>query len=205
MEDSNDEIGKLFKAAFEGHKTPPTNEEWEVLGSSLTKHNFFKFNPYQFNIYYAGTIVICFLICVGVGSHYGYKNFVEPSFTQTIEIQTTISSEDSTAYLITENPVKTQNEGQKKESRDNPKGEQISERKETTLLIEQTSSARLTPVTKRVDSSNQALQRKEHSSKVDSLSHPLKPAKRTLYITKRDTIFRFDTIKTQKKQRKWLR
>ncbi len=202
MEERNDDIGKLFKNAFTGHKVPPSNEEWEMLNSSLTKHNFFKFNPYQFNIYYASTIVVCFFICVGVGSHYTYKHFVEPIFTQTIQIQTSVESGDSIPNVSSKELGPIQEVKPAYEKNITVASHSLKD-KSISIVVDQEIQVNTSHQLAKSDSSSHFHPPNVSISIVDSVSGKDKPYKRTLYITKRDTIFRFDTVKTPKRQRRW--
>lgn len=204
MEELEDDIGLLFKNAFDGHKASPGDASWEGLNHSLGTRNFFRFNPYQFNIYYASSIIACLFICLGVGSHYTYRNWIE-------EKQPIVSVAPAPVY--------------KGEGTATQELEETEEKPQSTQKVEATVEKKTSGKEATVDEM-EALPKPEKEkavslpAKADSSYHIKSPAtvhsaprleadssakpKRTLYITKRDTIFKVDTIKTHKKQKKWF-
>ncbi len=53
MKGNENNIGNIFKKAFEGHRVEMPESEWLNISTKLTRNNFMKFTPYKFNIYYA--------------------------------------------------------------------------------------------------------------------------------------------------------
>lgn len=205
MEEQEDKLGSLFKTSFEGHKVPLEEGEWDVLSNRLEKRNFFKFNPYQFNIYYASTIIACFFICLGLGSNYVYKQYVysepllEASGTKVNTTVPTVEAPKSRNVTV------------------NPKG--LAYDTQATVIPQKEEKA-----IKKGDAVETAVEMPQHhliSSpiKKDTIAHlePQQPTlqvittdsskinKKVLYITKQDTIFKYDTVRTHKSKKRWLK
>lgn len=206
MEELEDDIGLLFKNAFDGHKASPGDTSWEALNHSLGTRNFYRFNPYQFNIYYASSIIACLFICLGVGSHYTYKQWIEDRQPVVSVAPATVPTGVGLASEELEVPAKPQSD-QKVETATEKKAfvkESSQAGKGVTENPEKERAVNYAPI--KTDSSHHVAAKNpaplHHTSQVkaDSSTKP----KRTLYITKRDTIFKVDTIKTHKKQKKWF-
>lgn len=205
MEEQEDTLGLLFKNSFEGHKPPLEEGEWDMLSNSLEKRNFFKFNPYQFNIYYASTILACFFICLGVGSHYVYKQ--HPFSASNSETSTVLSDTSATHVL---------GEGKKIRAED-PQEEFNSEPHVPYSRVEE-KKVEKKPTEEKTVSEPSQVPSNSLTSKKDTITHSVvhktnpqptidssKINKKVLYITKQDTIFKYDTVRTHKPRKKWLK
>lgn len=61
------DIGALYNEKLKDYKKPPEDFGWMDIDSKVSKINFLRFNPMQFNIYYALLIVGTFIISTGIG------------------------------------------------------------------------------------------------------------------------------------------
>lgn len=210
MEEQGDEICQLFHKAFNEHISPLENGEWEALGKTLQKHNFFRFNAFQFNIYYASTIVFCFLICLGVGSHYTYTHVMRPHHL-----------EDTSKIL---NPVPMPTRELAIPTSSNTKHENLETRTKTSGIHEDPKERPANPLFGKILGSSKSMEKNEEANKEsnspfypDTAVHfqatkdgaktdsaKIKP-RRTLYITKQDTVFEYDTLRAPKRKKKWFK
>lgn len=209
MENLKDNIGELFSNTFEKHEIIPEREEWDMLSASLQKRNFFRFNATQFNVYYASTIVFCFLVCLGVGSHYTYTHFIKPNKLVensldtpsdsskeavskqriSVENQETANSESSSLSLHESKNATTASSSINKNGKD-----EVKENQEVTTFSE---------TLNRKDSIHVQANIPVHkpATKDSAKARP----KRILYITKQDTILKFDTLHAPKQKKKWFK
>lgn len=209
MKNTQDNIGTLFSNTFEKHEIIPEREEWDMLSTTLQKRNFFRFNATQFNVYYASTIVFCFLVCASVGSHYTYTHFIKPNKP----VETSLDA-----------PSNSSKEAISKQ-RVSGKNQQITNTESSSLPLEEsknakTSSSSINKNSKAEVQENQVIATVSESVKRKDSVHvqanvPVhKPIakdsakarpKRTLYITKQDTILKFDTLHAPKQKKKWFK
>lgn len=207
MEDVKDDIGQMFQKTFESHKTKPDPGDWEILAGSVQKINFFKFNPFQFNIYYASTILFCFVTCLGIGSHYTYSHMfgadekrgvIDPKDSTNIKVLNNNSSiEDKSLHWVKDSIqvkteknlenikfMKTQKQGSKQNMKETEDPSSLTNKKEIAVSV---------------DTLQKPIQLKQVIFSADSSK--LK-RKRTLYVTKQDTIIQFDTLHAPKQKRR---
>lgn len=217
MEEPQDNIGNLFLQAFEGHQVSPEREEWDVLQKTLQTRNFFKFNPMQFNIYYASSIIFCFLVCVGVGSHYTYTQWKKPATTHdrvlpspapttygptglpAVDVRDELGvHRPNPNHATSDDDKQTIGKGRGNGTSDEQMTEQptaedahtsySSKNEGTPNTLTAPDTVHVKPVT----------HHKTH--KADTTTKP----KRILYITKQDTIIQYDTLRAPRKKKKWF-
>jgi len=209
MENTQDTIGTLFSNTFEKHEIMPEREEWDMLSTTLQKRNFFRFNATQFNVYYASTIIFCFLVCLGVGSHYTYTNFIKPNK----QVETNLgSSSDSSIEAVSKQSISVENQeaaNAKSSSlslNESKNAKAISSninKKDKVEAKENQVLATVSETVKRKDSVQVQANIPVHKPIIkDSIK--AKP-KRILYITKQDTILKFDTLHAPKQKKKWFK
>jgi hypothetical protein len=209
MENLKDNIGELFSNAFEKHEIIPEGEEWDMLSATLQKRNFFRFNATQFNVYYASTIVFCFLVCAGVGSHYTYTNFIK--LNKQVESSLATPS-DSSIEAITKQKISVENQEAANakstslplvESKNAKTGSSIINKNDKVEAKENQVLETVSETVKRKDSVHVQATIPVHKL-VSKDSIKAKP-KRILYITKQDTILKFDTLHAPKQKKKWFK
>ena len=211
MENTQDNIGMLFSNTFEKHEIIPERDEWDTLSASLQKRNFFRFNATQFNVYYASTIVFCFLACAGVGSHYTYTNFIKPNkqvesnldnpSNSSLEVvskqRISFENQDRTNAESTSLPLDESKNAKTISSNINKNGNVEAKAKENQVL------ATVSETVKRKDSVHVQANVSVHKP-INKDSIKAKP-KRILYITKQDPILKFDTLHAPKQKKKWFK
>jgi hypothetical protein len=216
MDDIKDKLGELFRTTFEEHHAPLESEDWEGLNTKLQRRNFFKFNALQFNVYYASMIIFCFMVCAGIGSHYTYTTFLRTDDNITKKehskqelLVSDIENNSGTTVLIKEKDALNN----RRPLSSIPKNEGIySKGNKNTEASNDTSLIPKGSIEKKVkEIENQRIPPEvsptisiHHHVNSDSLK-PKQKTKRTLYITKQDTIIQYDTIPSAKKKKKWLK
>lgn len=181
----------LFKDELKNYNPKLTYSEIDFLDKIIAKNNFYKFNPYHFNLFYAIAIVSGFFITMSLAGHYLYS-------------QTRLNKpEEITTIALT--PVSKQ----KKKLRQNAENFKLSQGPTTKKII---ALKTLKKETKNHQSSNIHT---NFTLASDNLYHdsttttaPTRPnnsniTRKLVYITQKDTIFQIDTIRTLKKN-KWF-
>ena len=209
MENTHDNIGELFSNTFEKHEIIPKREEWDMLSATLQKRNFFRFNATQFNVYYASTIVFCFLVCLGVGSHYTYTNFIK--LNKPLETRLGTLS-DSSKEVVSKRSMSVENREisnvesaslSSPENKHAKNSSSSSNKNRKTEIKENQSINTVLETATRKDSVHLQANIPVHKpiSKDSAKARP----KRILYITKQDTILKFDTLHAPKQKKKWFK
>jgi len=185
-----DPLKNIYKKAFDGYIQPVDPFEFDKLQLVLQKHNFMRFQAFQFNVYYASMIATFFLLSIGTTSHYVY-NFVlnKPQaevINMPIPVSTVIIEQNRKSDKITKNenkPVKAK-----------------SESKEAASTIEQIKTTSIDDNTTIIE---EQLVSSPVSENIHAVIHPVsEPAKihikkQKVVIELQDTIHKFDTIKTK--------
>lgn len=202
MTEKEDDIGKLFRTTLDGLETPIESGEWESMQTHLQKWNFFHFNAFQFNIYYAGMVIFCFITCAFVGTHYTYTNFFKKTDLVVREEQVV---RDKVKGEMGNNPLKEDSKNEKSVVGERNNQIVTLPRKYIKLIenkiITRKEESKLTALdTNRIETPIPAVV--PVVSKPDSVKP--KP-KRVVYLTKQDTIIQFDTIQAPKKKKKWFK
>lgn len=191
-----DPIKQLFKQGFEEFNPSVDFNEWYSYKELLSKHNFLRFNLFQFNVYYALAIATCFLLSIGTTAHYAYHfaqlptsnsvvvsgKKVEPTTHSGIDEATTSSHPIHNPSLRTES---------------------------TKVKRDKNSESEITPVTTEVTPSQDTATKAEPTRQVMAEEKQLEanPALETpkivtkrqrIIVPKQDTIHRFDTVKSRK-------
>lgn len=58
MTSEKDDIENIFKDTFRDYDVNTSNNEWLSISKKLSVNNFINFNPFNFNIYYVGLLVV---------------------------------------------------------------------------------------------------------------------------------------------------
>jgi hypothetical protein len=184
----------LFKDELKNFNPKLSYSEIDFLDKVILKNNFYKFNPYHFNLFYAMAIVSGFLLTMTLAGHYLYS-------------QTRLNKPMSTANIALVQPSK-----QMKSLSPNDKNITIIKPSETkkniaikTLKKEPKRHQFGKPHTN-VSLANNNL---SHDSSLTTNTLPyvfdshMKSNRKLVYITQKDTIFQIDTVRTLKKN-KWF-
>ena len=209
MENTQDNIGTLFSNTFETHEIIPEREEWDMLSTTLQKRNFFRFNATQFNVYYASTIVFCFLACAGVGSHYTYTNFIKPNK----QVESNLDNpSNSSLEVVSKQRISFENQDAANAESSSLSSHESKNAKIASSSINKNSKVEVKE-NQEVISFSETVKRKDsvHVQANIPVHKPItkdsikaKP-KRILYITKQDTILKFDTLHAPKQKKKWFK
>jgi hypothetical protein len=190
----DDPLKKIYKKAFDTYTQPVESFEFDKLQLALQKHNFMRFQAFQFNVYYASMIATFFLLSIGTTSHYVY-NFVlnkpQDEFVNTVIPASKVvieQNKNSDKLARIENKkVKV-----KRQTNENIKESNSSVNQVKTTLIDHDKTI--------VEEQSTSLAISEN---IQTLSQPsLEPTKvhikkQKVVIELQDTIHKFDTIKTK--------
>jgi len=202
MEEDN--IGQLFRTSFEAHKDVPESGEWEMLQTSMQKVNFFKFNALQFNIYYASTILFCFLTCLTIGSHYTYSHILNLSnkeeSTGKINKIESVDAQSSVSEIQKPSEIIKLNYKKENKSPENSSVAKLPVKASEEKGMQETYGNNTTKVNVSGKSPSDTTHSKKETFTAEQKQDTLKKPKRTLYITKQDTIYQYDTLKAVKKK-----
>lgn len=200
MENSKDVFANLFKEEFQNNTESLSLDEQYQLEKFVRKQAFWSFSPYTFNMYYALAIVSGFLLSTTLGVHYIYNYVYQNPYQKYANVQNVILTNDS---ITIENEQHFSNTT----THTNKNKPLIPAAKNTTL---QTGTQRKKVNT--IDSSIVNTPKIEPiiSSKPNFVPEEIipikkdsiKPVRKTIYITKRDTIFQLDTLKNKPKRKK---
>lgn len=207
-------IGELYKERFEEFECPGDSSDWNELAYKLDKKEFFKFNISRFNIYYSSLIVITFIlsVCVFV------RHTILMEEDNNLETVNPVSGERRSAADLG-SAIEDDEQGETEVARKNPfyngsnDGYRDSDNetknalpsregtsssgsgdamKKDTLVRVLTESKVITDTLKKTSASDSI-------SKVKPKVNP-KP-KKIVYITKQDTIVKYDTLRKKKRNK----
>jgi hypothetical protein len=202
MENNKDVFANLFKEEFQNNTESLSLSEQYQLEKLVRKQAFWSFSPYTFNMYYALAIVSGFLLSTTLGVHYIYNYVYQNPYQYYAIEQKAILPNDS----ITVNN-NTEQHFSNTTTRTNNNKPLIPSVKNTILQTGNQSNADKTidssivnsPKIEPIISAKPNLEPEEiKPMKKDSI----KPIRKTIYITKRDTIFQLDTLKNKPKRKK---
>lgn len=202
MENSKDVFANLFKEEFQNNTESLSLSEQYQLEKLVRKQAFRSFSLYTFNMYYALAIVSGFLLSTTLGAHYIYNYVYQNPYQKYVNTQNVILPIGS---------ISTKNENEQHFSNTEThinNNKPLNPATKNTILQTATHSK----VVKTIDSSMGNPPKVEPiiSSKPNIESEEIKPMKKDsikpirkiIYITKRDTIFQLDTLKNKPKRNK---
>ena len=200
MENSKDVFANLFKEEFQNNSESLSLDEQYQLEKLVRKQAFWSFSPFTFNMYYALAIVSGFLLSTTLGAHYIYNYVYQNPYQQYMIEQKAILSNDSKT-------IENEQHFSNTTTHTNKNKPLIPAAKNTTLQTGTQSKS-----VKTIDSSAVNPPKIEPiiSSKPNFVpdeiipikKDSIKPVRKTIYITKRDTIFQLDTLKNKPKRKK---
>lgn len=79
---NNKELKNMFSEALSDFEDKEDRNEWLGIEQKLIRRNFFKFNAYRFNVYYACCVGFTFLLALGLGGHYLHHHVFSPERNQ---------------------------------------------------------------------------------------------------------------------------
>lgn len=183
---STETIGDLFNIEFDDFKPSLSLKELEMIDKEQTKIKFYKFNIYQFNMYYALVILSGFLLTLGCACHYLYtQNHIVKSNYQTITNNKPIVNKQIDNKIMRPTIVSIAS----KTSKHNKIKSSDKFITKPALITEQNKS-QLIIIEKAID------------IKKDSISAvpvEIKTIHKKMFIMKRDTIYKNDTLKVKPK------
>lgn len=189
-----DPLKNIYKKAFDSYTQPVDPFEFDKLQLALQKHNFMRFQAFQFNVYYASMIATFFLLSIATTSHYVYNFVLKKS--QEGFVNTTIPASRAIVEQSTKTDKVTKNENKqekaKSESKDDRKKANSSGNQLNTNLIDNNETI--------VEEKSTIVSTSENIQVVSQpSSEPIKVhiKKQKVIIELQDTIHKFDTIKTK--------
>lgn len=209
---SNRNLGELYNDEFFHLEEALEPHEISLMENTLDKTQFYRFNPFKFNVYYCLMIVSGFLITLSLAGHYVYKmnqlqDLLETKGISTktsfeeINLKSNDSKKEDVKNNTTDNNFKNNNNNlnnktlkQHRISNNNPeltintaiKNEQINKVTEPTLNIANENSEL---------KKNEVVPLPQESNIIDPKIAKPKP-KRIVFVTQQDTLYQRDTIKT---------
>ena len=213
-----DTIENLFIEEFQDVETPLNLEEIELMDKLIIKNSFYKFMPYQFNAYYAAAILTSVLINTVFIYHYMYSTHVikktiytssqaDTVYTKSQVEETSIVNKKPTVYIqespshtvtITTEPKSTV----LPESVSNNKIHAVKTLPETAKL-NNSATALVTTTEKPIQAKTPDILHVTDNQTIESTKTEtkIKPQKKIVYITRKDTILQIDTVKTGRRRK----
>jgi len=231
MKEDNKKLGDLYKDVFKDLEEQGTGYDWNDMEKKLDRIQFYRLSFTRFNIYYSLLIITCFIASITSATHYflvavprlNKQNTViitdsvsVPSSGNTLnDPKTTIENRDLNNTMLQDNKKKT-----------DPKSEQNYTQKlrENNAIKSQNSTTKAAPTTNypqnflindgEMEQNSKADGTKANKDSITSANTPIQQLKdtlktpkepktinKTVYITKQDTIFEYDTLKTKKNRK----
>lgn len=202
-----DYIGDFFKAELDDFEPSLSFDELEIIDKIQANNRFYKFSPYNFNIYYAFAILSGFLLTLGCFTHYIFKQQNEVS-----TIETKIHKPGNSPAPILQGGVRKNEINQEVNSSEISKNNtKINNQTNTTnqrvgiVKNENTemNSSTVTNNTIITQPNIEVLNTNATKPTVITDSIPkkkeIKPIRKQIFIVKRDTIYKKDTLKVKRK------
>lgn len=201
MENSKDAFANLFKEEFQNNTESLSLDEQYQLEKLVRKQAFWSFSPYTFNMYYALAIVSGFLLSTTLGAHYIYNYVYQNPYQKYTNAQNVILPKDSITIKVIEQPFSntTTHTNNSKPLIPAVKNTILQTGTQNKSVKTIDSSIVNTPKIEPIISSKPNLVPEEI---VPFKKDSIKPIRKTIYITKRDTIFQLDTLKNKPKRKK---
>lgn len=208
-------IEDLFIEELEGFAPTLNAGEIESMDKLFIKKNFYKFNPYQFNVFYAAAVLTSIIINTVFIYHYFYE---QHTVVRTVYVHNTAVEKNSVAGKQ-ENTVRSTNSVASTKpvhtaldkkgaatgslllpsaTKDNNKlihKDLINPGPESSKSVSIASEETDSPTPKDVIA-------KEQNIEIAKTIIKLKPEKKIVYISRKDTIFELDTVKAGRRRRK---
>lgn len=192
-----DDIGDFFKAELDNFEPSLSFDELEIIDKIQANNRFYKFSPYNFNIFYALAIVSGFLLTLGCVTHYILKQQNDVStienLSQSKKTSKIIPIVNESAKIVEKKNISSTSQG-KTNTSEKPKNNtsklESNNIETTTPTVPQTTNVDLTPqiVTKPISITDSIPKKVE-----------IKPIRKKIFIVKRDTIYKKDTLKIKHK------
>ncbi len=226
MKDDHKKVEDLYKDAFSDFEVPGAGYDWNGIEKHLDKVKFYRLSLTHFNIYYSLLIATCFVASIITASHYFMVTVPYVKDHTTIVIK----DKDSTSTLFQNKKGFKISNGDSEKNKKNipslkadPANESIKTNKYKNSPRNKdyagAESASTSPDKNQPTNSSEnplvipmpankgtkdsiAIVAPMHHEK-DSLKTRKEPktSKKTIYITKQDTIFEYDTLKTKKNKK----
>jgi hypothetical protein len=183
----------LFKDELKNFNPKLTINEIDFLDKFITKNNFYKFNPYHFNLFYAMAIVSGFLITMSLAGHYLYSQALVnqptslPIAMNPASKQMKFLTQNNKIIVANKPNVTKKNIALKTIKKQTKHNHQNTPNTNNPLIINYL----------RIDTSSTI---NESPNAINSKTNTVR---KLVYITQKDTIFQIDTIRTLKKN-KWF-
>lgn len=198
-----DDIGDFFKAELDDFEPSLSFDELEIIDKIQVNNRFYKFSPYNFNIYYAFAIVSGFLLTLGCVTHYVFKQQNEVS-----TIETKIHKPENSPAPIVQGGVRKNEidervnspEISKNNNQTNTTNQRVGIVKNENTEMNNSAVTNNTIITQ---PNNEVLNTNVTKPTVITDSIPkkkeIKPIRKQIFIVKRDTIYKKDTLKVKHK------
>lgn len=208
---NKEHLGDFFKSEFEDFEPELSFKEEQVLHKIQVQNKFYSFDPYHFNVYYALFFVAAFVLNLCCAGHYIYNQINNEETAKSSFIEGTVNTEKK---IIENSDVSTSNINAEKQdvvnnnvlkpsklnnksnfnshsNNDNSpiSGNELKEIPEK-KIIEQQLNHEITP-TKEIQI--------ELPKETEVVKTEIKPIRKKVFIIKRDTIFKKDTLKVKRK------
>jgi len=187
---NNNTLEDFFKTELGNYRPHLDFEEKALIDEIQLKTQFYEFNPYKFNLYYALAIFSGFVISLCCGGHYIYSTskLLELSLMKNEKSNTIVTS----TTLVNSDSIKVNNIQNKKII-----NKDISTSKEIVKKIKPSKFEINENKRKDVISNIQTIQ----PVVKDSIITPqlIQPARKKVIIMRRDTVFQIDTLKVKKR------
>lgn len=212
-----DSIENLFIEEFQDAETALSLDEIEMMDKLIIKNRFYKFNPFQFNVYYAAAILTSVLINTVFIYHYMYSTHVIKKTVYTSYTDSTYTHPDIEDITVS-NKTSAANSEKPRSHAVNivayPKSakvtvvsphSEINIIKNTPELVKSNNLVSTQAVTTQSpahirikDSINTTDNHKIGFPKPES---KIKTQKKIVYVARKDTILQVDTIKTGRRRK----
>ena len=192
MQNKINDIGELLKTRLGSVEIEGKRNGWADMDRNIKRIKFFKFDPYEFNIYYASIIVLTFIFAaVTLTRHFMlYDMSSVDSNIAPVATGSATSSDTSNATNVI--PFLIQKKNYKKNYFSSPQNADSIE------VLHKTTSEDYIQSEEILEDSVPGFSAPEKTTE-----SPVE--KRTVYITKQDTIFIVDTLDKPDKRRKFKR
>ena len=194
-------IEHLYKNEFKDFEQSLNFEEINFLDKLIMKNAFYKFNPYQFNVFYAMAIVSGFFVTISSSVYYVYSQADFRHQLSIASIETPIKKSTKNNLILTE--IKTVNKKIKQSNQDKKNSNS------TILLNQKTIKKDKNEFSTNTVKNSSVLDFKNNFNEVIPINcnepqntspEVINPHRKIVYIIKKDTIFQIDTVRIIKNQ-----
>ena len=204
MISERNKIDELFEGAF-GESSPISGEstDWDSMEMKLETSRFYRFKISRFNIYYASLIALSFSFSLLVAVDYFFnKKPISASSVSTIEEQ-----KDKSINNI-DNNKSAEQQLLKDKNNSLEKKQPFSKTKENILEVASSSDKKNSGNNITFDTLSNIPLNEIHTEPVNTtqpevpLPKNQEKKKRIVYVSKRDTIYNYDTLRVEKRKKK---